>query len=232
MKKKYLAEGFIMLMLIGVTGCGQSAGTVTEVSTETTEITEELSSETSEEVTQEITEDTQPETTQAETVDSDLLSDDLYSYQIIINGELYQIPLEFSDLTAKGWKYDGDESVELDANTYFGVQRFCNDDYDIEADIFNPTNNSQTYSECKITGISIDKYYNSGNDMSFVLAKGIQSGVSTLEDVKKAYGEPTQVYGDDEIETASYEEEYGNRYVSFTFYDGILGKIDIKNLEY
>ena len=229
MKKKYLAEGFIMLMLIGVTGCGQSARTVTEVSTQTTE---ELSSETSEEVTQEITEDIQPENTRAETVDSDLLSDDLYSYQIIINGELYQIPLEFSDLTAKGWKYDGDESVELDANTYFGVQRFINGDYDIEADIFNPTNNSQAYSECKITGISIDKYYNSGNDMSFVLAKGIQSGVSTLEDVKEAYGEPTQVYGDDEIETASYEEEYGNRYVSFTFYDGILGKIDIKNLEY
>lgn len=97
-------------MLICVTGCGQTAEPATEESVvETTQVTAETiettEENTSEEATGEVAEDTQTETTQAESADLSLLSDDLYSYQIMINGELYQIPMEYSDLAAKGWKY-------------------------------------------------------------------------------------------------------------------------------
>lgn len=232
-------------MLICVTGCGQTAEPATEesvvettqVTAETTEITEasETTTEnTAEEATDEVPEDTQTESTQAKSADLSSLSDDLYSYQIMINGELYQIPMEYSDLAAKGWKYEGDENKELGAYTYTGVLSFQNGDYDVEVDLVNLTDSPQPYSACKVVGISISKYYNwqEENDMTFILPKGIQSGVATLEDVKEAYGEPDNEYGKDGIITVEYDEEYPNKRITFTFDDGILGCVDVDNWEH
>lgn len=237
MMKRNLVKGCMVLLFICATGCGQTAEPATEGNTvETTQMTTEtteMTEATTENTADKAAEDTQAATTQAENADLGSLSDDLFSYQIMINGELYQIPMEFSDLTAKGWKYDGDENEELDAYTYIGAQTFKMGDYDVEADLANLTDSPQPYSACKIVGIAINKSYNwqEDNDMTFILPMGIQSGVATMEDVKKAYGEPAEEYGEDGIIMVRYEEEYANKQIIFTFHDGILGDIDIKNFE-
>lgn len=246
MKKKNLVKGCIIFMLLCLAGCGKSsevepygvaeADLVEESDVDTTEVAEASTTEATEEgvVTEASTESNETEAAKTEGAAAGEISDDLYSYQIIINGELYQIPMDFSDLAAKGWIYDGDENEELDAYTYVPFETFNNGDYDMQADIINFTDSPVSYSACTITGISIAKNYNSGNDMTFILPKGIQSGVSTLEDVKSAYGEPTSEYGDEEtdLKIISYEVDYSQQEIKLTFYDGILGDVYMKNSEY
>lgn len=237
MRKRFVT-GCIFFVLFCMTGCGNTESLATEesfISTEeVTEDTEEVAAEGLTEVTTEMAEEgateemTSEEQSQATNVPAEL-SDDLYSYQIVINGELYQLPMTFADLTAMGWDYENDESEELAAYTFDGMRTFYNGSYEISADVINQADGPKPYSECDIVGFSVSLSYNSGNDMVFVLPKGIQSGVATIDDVKAAYGEPSSEFGDESTMTLTYEEEYASKYVEFTFWDGVLESVAVKN---
>ena len=41
------------------------------------------------------------------------MSDDIYSFQIKIDGQLYQFPMKYEEFEEKGWKFDGVESCLL-----------------------------------------------------------------------------------------------------------------------
>lgn len=226
MKKKNLVKGCLMMMLICATGCGQADKTITE---ESSVVTTEAATEEMEEA-DEMSEETS-EAVKEGSADLGEMSENIFSYQIMINGELYQMPMNFSDFTAKGWKFDGDESEDLDAGTYDGRRTFQNGEYDVEADVVNLTGSPQPYSDCTIVGVSISLFYNSGNDMKFILPKGIESGVSTLEDVKTAYGEPSQEFGEENT-IVVYEEVYAEKRIELTFVDNVLEDVHVEKLEY
>lgn len=238
MKKKNFVTGCAILMLVSLTGCSRLSepvsGNRTTDSQTTTRTTE--SEQQTEDIAQPQTEETQTQTqvTPSEPVDLGELSDDLYSYQIIINGELYQLPMDFSELSAKGWKLDGDENEELDAYTYVPFQTFKMGDYEIEAGFVNLTDSPQPYSACQIVAISVDLSYNwqDDNDMTFILPKGIQSGKSTPEDVKKAYGEPSSENPGDRVTILRYEEDFARKEIHFSFSDGILNSVEVMNKNY
>lgn len=237
MRKRFVT-GCIFFVLFCMTGCGNTESPATEEALVTTEAvteaveevaTEELATVSTEmtEATEEITSESE-EPLQAANVPAEL-SDDLYSYQIMINGELYQLPMTFADLTAMGWVYENDESEELDAYTFDGMRTFYNGSYELSADIINQADSPKPYVECDIVGFGVSLSYNSGNDMVFVLPKGIQSGVATVDDVKAAYGEPSNEFGDESVMTLTYEEEYASKYVEFNFWDGVLESVQVKN---
>ncbi|MBQ9984338.1 MAG: hypothetical protein IJP29_07085 [Lachnospiraceae bacterium] len=239
MRKRFVT-GCIFFMLLCMTGCGNTESLATEEVIVTTEaVTETVEEVTTEELAEVTTEVAEEGTTEEMTVDVEEqsqapdvpaeLSDDLYSYQIVINGELYQLPMTFADLTAMGWMYENDDSEELDAYTFDGMRTFYNGSYEISADVINQTDSPKPYAECDIVGFGVSLSYNSGNDMVFVLPKGIQSGVATVDDVKVAYGEPSNEFGDESVMTLTYEEEYASKYVEFTFWDGVLESIQVKN---
>lgn len=237
--RKKIVKGCIIFMLLGLTGCGEANevepyGGVEETEADTTEVTEASTTEEeeAEEVTEAGTENNETETTQAENPDAGEISDDLYSYQIIINGELYQIPMDVKDLLDDGWEFEEDVNEELDAYTYNPVLTFNKGDYNIQVNIVNETENPRPYSECKIVGVLINLYYNSGNDMTFILPKGIQSNVSTVEDMKAAYGEPTDFSESDGMAFATYEEEFASKEVKLTFDGNKLIDIEINNEDY
>lgn len=244
MKKKNLVKGCIIFMLLCLAGCGKSsevepygvaeADLVEESDVDTTEAAEDSTTEATEEgvVTEASTESNETEAAKTEGAAAGEISDDLYSYQILINGELYQIPMDVKELLENGWEFEGDVNEDLDAYTYNPVLTFNKGDYNIQVNIVNETENPQPYSECKIVGILINLYYNSGNDMTFVLPKGIQSNVSTVEDMKAAYGEPTDFSESDGMAFATYEVEYASKEVSFTFDGNKLIDIKILNKDF
>ncbi|MDE6626861.1 MAG: hypothetical protein K2K56_10910 [Lachnospiraceae bacterium] len=240
MKKELFVKGCIFLMLFCLTGCGASdAGkeepvVTEEVTEEVTEDTEEITEDVSEEQDTEasaVTEDTAKE--EAVTQDSGELSDDLFSYQISINGEIYQVPMDMETLVERGWELEEDME-ELDAYTYYPFCTFCNGDCEIQVNMLNEADSPKPYRECRAVGISVCLYYNDKGGMTFILPKGIQSGVSTVEDMKAAYGEPTNLseYEEEEMAIADYEIEWGKKVISFTFVENKLNQIDIKNEDF
>lgn len=236
MRKKFV-KGCIIFMLLCLTGCGTASEAepyeaVEEKEADTTEAAEtatEITEGETEEVTEASTENEKTETIQS---DTSQLSDDVYSYQILINGEFYQIPMDVEDLLKNGWEFESDGNEDLDAYTFDPAVTLNKGDYTIQADILNETGNPKPYTECRIEGIYINIYYNSGNDMTFVLPKGIQSNVSTVEDMKAAYGEPTDYSESDGTVFATYEEEWGSKEVKLFFDGNKLTDIEIHNEEY
>ena len=55
-------------------------------------------------------------------------------------------------------------------------------------DRFNLGMNTVPFSECQIGGFSVDSYMMKDSALSVKFPGGIEFGVSTLEDVKAAYG--------------------------------------------
>lgn len=234
MKKELFVKGCIIFMMlcVNVTGCGASDARQEEpvVTEEVTEDTEEITEDVSEEQdteTSEVTEDADQKETAAQ--NSGELSDDLYSYQILINGEIYQVPMDVETLVERGWELDGDIEEELGAYTFDGVRTFYSGDCEIQVDIVNETDSPKPYRECRAVGISVSLSYNYKGGMTFILPKGIQSGVSTVEDMKAAYGEPTSFSESDGIAIADYEIEFATKCISFTFNENKLEQIDIQN---
>ncbi|MDE6759651.1 MAG: hypothetical protein K2J90_03105 [Lachnospiraceae bacterium] len=241
MKKELFVKGCIIFMLfcVSVTGCGvsdarQEEPVVTEeVTEEVTEDTEEITEDISEESDTEastIIEDSDQE--EAVTQNSGELSDDLYSYQVLINGEIYQVPMDVETLVERGWELEESMDEELEAYTSYPLRTFYNGDCQIQVTIVNETDSPKSYRECRAVAISVSLFYNYKGGMTFILPKGIQSGVSTLEDMKAAYGEPTRLSESDQVVLVYYEIEYATKEITFTFNENKLKEIRIINKDF
>lgn len=138
------------------------------------------------------------------------LSDNLFDFQIEILGEVYQFPMTYADFTAKGWtlKNEEDGNEMLGANTY-GFITFQKGDLSASVDIVNLLVNEAPVTDCLAAGIEIDGVY-SDVDMASLgikLAKGVTMGVSTVDDIKAAYGEPSDTYEGDLYWKMTYEKD-------------------------
>lgn len=142
------------------------------------------------------------------------LSDDVYSFQVEYDGVLYQLPMTYEELEAQGWtlsKYDDPES-KVPSSSYTSVG-FHKGERSIRAEVFNLGINERSLKECLIGGIDIDEGF-SDIDFDAVQIKlpgGITMGKSNADDIKAAYGEPSDVYESDLYTKLSYEKDYYQR---------------------
>lgn len=170
---------------------------------------------------------------QGEAVQADIqaLSDDIYSFQAEIDGEVYQFPMSFAEFTAKGWTYDGDAAQTMDPEQYTTAETFKKDASKLYATIFNLGMNTAPFSECQIGGFSVDSFMMRDGAFSVKLPKGIEFGVSTLEDVKAAYGAPSRVYEGEMYTALSYEYDmYQNVEIQVDKETNAVSKIEIRNM--
>ncbi len=166
-----------------------------------------------------------------EGTDAAVLSDDIYSFQLLLDGELYEFPLSYADFIARGWTYDGDETEQLEAQSYMSVSEFTKGQLKIYADIINLGINAAPVSECAIGGITLESYYTEkAPDTTAVLPGGITYNESTLDDIKAAYGEPSDSYEGDLYTKLTYTYDY---YQDVDLYvdkeTGVLNEIDLRN---
>ena len=191
-----------------------------------TEAVSEISSETA------LTTDTETESTSESSNSTSELSDDIYSFQIKINSDIYSFPMSFDDLISMGWEYIDDDSAELAPNNYSPTERFKLGNLEAYVTMVNLGINTEPISDCTVAGISIDSFQMADvTDVAIELPGGIQYGVSTLDDITAAYGTPSDTYEGDLYTKVSYEKDY---YQDVELYvdseTGFLNEISLENM--
>ena len=136
------------------------------------------------------------------------LSDSLYDFQVMIDGELYQFPMSFGDFVAMGWEYDGDDTDELAPWEYSSVETFEKGDLKAYAVLCNLGINTVTLAESTVGGLSVDSYmFKNAPGTEIVLPGGIAFGEATLDDITEAYGPASDTYESDLYTKLTYEQD-------------------------
>lgn len=170
----------------------------------------------------------------AEGTEGSALSDSLFDFQIEILGDVYQFPMSYADFMAKGWELRTAEDADemLSTNTYGSIS-FQKGDLSVYGDVVNFQVNEAAVKDCLIAGISVNEG-NSDLDLPSLgvkLAKGITLGVSNLDDIKAAYGEPSDTYEGDLYTKVAYEKDIYEDVELYVYKeDNTLREISIRNM--
>ncbi len=242
MKKKLLTMLIIGGCILSMTACASKNENAETVVVEETEVVEQTETEPETEVEAEEEVVIEEETTEAETevetepevqlanVNSEL-SEDLYDFQVSINGVVYQFPMWYSDFEALGWTYNGDNTQTLSSDQYTSKEYWEKDGYEVGVSFANLSMNSVTFSESMIGEIKIDEFYLRNSGWEIVLPGNIQWGVSTMEDIKDAYGEPSLEFEGKDYDTLIYSlDSYREVSLNINKETNVLGIITITNM--
>ena len=232
MKKKAILLVLMMVPMLLVTACASGGGRnrgndrdSRRDDVEDTEIEEDVEEDDDVEAEEE---EKVPETTPA-TAPSEL-SDDIYSFQVSVDGTVYQFPMWAKDFAALGWTYDGDDSQTLTSNQYTVAETWVKGDLEVYTSLINLSMNEVTYKDAAVGGITFDEYDLKDTNVQIVLPKGIQFGVSTRDDIIAAYGEPTDEYDGSMYYNMTYEYDYYQEIDLYVYKEtGTLDKIEIRN---
>lgn len=160
------------------------------------------------------------------------LSDNIYDFQIKINDHVYQFPTTYEEFSSQGWVMEsGYENETLDTNSYVDITA-SNDTEKVNLTFLNLGINALPYEQCLIGGISIDGTYNVNLSRTTVeLAGGIQMGKSTFEDIKAAYGDPSETSETDYYTEYIYKKDYHEMVDLYVYKDdNTFKKVRIQNL--
>ena len=236
MKKKAILLVLMMVLMLFVTACASGGGRdrgkdresrrddvedteLEEDEDDANEDEEEIETEEEKKVTE-----TTPATAPSE------LSDDIYSFQVSVDGTVYQFPMWAKDFAALGWTYDGDDSQTLTSNQYTVAETWVKGDLEVYTSLINLSMNEVTYKDAAVGGITFDEYDLKDTNVQIVLPKGIQFGVSTRDDIIAAYGEPTDEYDGSMYYNMTYEYDYYQEIDLYVYKEsGTLDKIEIRN---
>ena len=193
-KYRWVLTAVFAAFLVGTSGCGKK--------TETIPITTISQS----------TDDDDPEDNLAASGDSDEipeydvdLSKNLNSFQLAIWGDTYEIPESYADFTALGWVYSGDDTKEIQPESFSEGESFEKDGNQITVDIANPDTTAKPVAECLIGGIHIDTSTAEGQNIYVGLPNGVTLQQSLMEDVESIYGAPKDRYEADTSVQFTYE---------------------------
>jgi len=227
MKKRRIAA----MLMAGVMVLGSSVAAGAEEAAAPVETTE--TTEAPAEAAETPAEAAAPAKTTGETAPAATLGEDIYGFQMMMEGILYQLPMTYADLTANGWTLSTREDPEmmLGSNEYAMVY-YTKGEYEICADMLNLSVNECKVTECLVGGIRVDTQYEDYDvaALGLTLPKGITVGVSTLEDIKAAYGDPSDTYEGDLETSLTYQMDY-DKYAEFyvSKETGYLVEVDMRN---
>lgn len=260
-KRAVMAILMATVLTVGMTGCGigsavkQAASEVQETKDQETEDQktedqktieelekqiEEMQKELEEEVVEE--EEELPEEEEVEEEEekevkkpskapaSGELSDDIYDFQISIDGYVYNIPFPYTVFEANGFEADLDDAEDVPSMHYtlsdpikFGKSR-------LYAQFMNFDINARPMEDCYIVSVKFDSY-DIKDDHEIMLPKGITMGVSTLDDIVDAYGDPSDVYEGSLYTKYTYEADiYNSVDIAVDIETGTVSQIEIQNI--
>ena len=172
------------------------------------------------------------ETEAAEEKPAGELSEDLYDFQIQIGEDVMTFPMSYDEFSTYGWELSDHYTTLEDtlSPSRYGSVNFSKGDETLSVYMINLAVNDLTLKECLVAGVDIDNYYWNENSPQIKLAKGIERGKATLDDIKAAYGEASDTYEGDLYTTLTYRKEYYSE-IELTVYNesGVLEGIDLQN---
>ncbi len=177
--------------------------------------------------------DVQPDdTTSAPIVQqsTEALSDNIYDFNIKLNGTVYKFPEALTNFENAGWVIDADkkaETVEAQDSIELPAQ---NDTGYITLHIYNDGDTAKAVSECQVGGITLS--FNRSNSYTIELSKGIViSEDTTMDDIAAIWGKYTHIswrnYSYKKASTLNDSCEYKFE----TSADGTLVSASVKNYD-
>jgi len=158
------------------------------------------------------------------------ISDDLYSYEVLVDGDLMKFPMSYDELTAFGWEFTYEDTEVLEGNSYTSGLTFTKGkDNAMMFRFINFSDSDKSVQDCYVGGARISAF--TTEDMHIELPKGIVLEESTYDDVKEAYGEPTKEHNFDDSDVLSYKiDRWQYVDISIRKEQGTVTSIDINNM--
>ena len=162
------------------------------------------------------------------------LGDDIYSFSMEFDGQTMKFPMTYQEFTDMGWELSSSEDpdTKISTNSY-GMLTFNKGASSVYADVINLGINEVGLEDCLIGGISVDGSYDVDlTAVSVKLPGDIELGKATLDDIKAAYGEPSDTYEGDLYTKLTYEKDsYQEVELSVFKDDNTLKEVDMRNFE-
>ena len=162
------------------------------------------------------------------------LGDDIYSFSMEFDGQIMKFPMTYQDFVGMGWELSSreDPDMKISTNSY-GFVSFNKGKNSVSAEVMNLGINEVGLEDSLIGGITVDGSYDIDlTSVSVKLPGGIELGKSTLDDIKAAYGEPSDTYEGDLYTKVTYEKDtYQEVELSVYKDDNTLKEVDLRNFE-
>lgn len=162
------------------------------------------------------------------------LGDDIYSFSMEFDGQTMKFPMTYQEFTDMGWELSSSEDPDTKVSTNsYGMLTFNKGASSVYADVINLGINEVGLEDCLIGGISVDGSYDVDlTAVSVKLPGDIELGKATLDDIKAAYGEPSDTYEGDLYTKLTYEKD-GYQEVELSVFkdDNTLKEVDMRNFE-
>ena len=162
------------------------------------------------------------------------LGDDIYSFSMEFDGQTLKFPMTYQEFTDMGWELSSSEDPDTKVSTNsYGMLTFNKGASSVYADVINLGINEVGLEDCLIGGISVDGSYDVDlTAVSVKLPGDIELGKATLDDIKAAYGEPSDTYEGDLYTKLTYEKDsYQEVELSVFKDDNTLKEVDMRNFE-
>ena len=162
------------------------------------------------------------------------LGDDIYSFSMKFDGQTMKFPMTYQEFTDMGWELSSSEDPDTKVSTNsYGMLTFNKGASSVYADVINLGINEVGLEDCLIGGISVDGSYDVDlTAVSVKLPGDIELGKATLDDIKAAYGEPSDTYEGDLYTKFTYEKDsYQEVELSVFKDDNTLKEVDMRNFE-
>ncbi len=131
------------------------------------------------------------------------LSDDLYSFELALNGVVYTLPAPFAQFAQNGWTGENLTSKSLNPSSMTLLDVVANGPQQIYISFCNNAMDVLPYDQCNVGSISLDRTQASAG-AQLVLPKGISLG-ATYEAVVAAYGQPTDLFDSGTAKSLTYQ---------------------------
>lgn len=152
------------------------------------------------------------------------MTDDIFDYQIKIGDSVFQFPMSVENFKKAGFNYSIYEDPEsMLSSTYADSVWFVMaDGSELCARVVNFAKSEAPIKNCHVVGLEIECDGSLTNELLFdysliSLTKGITLSTSTADDIKTAYGDPTEIieYDDSDYQIFSYAEEGATAFNTF-----------------
>lgn len=165
---------------------------------------------------------------QMETLTTDVTMDALDSFAIQIDGETYQFPMTYDELTRRGWELSKAAYAEdvIESGYLEEYDMYLNGN-EIRFIFWNSDNQHHTLKECYSIGFLMEEKFMENHDV--LLPNGLHRETVTRSDLVNAYGDPADVNERTEATWLSYEWGH-NKFWRFGF-DTNSGKLIFVLLE-
>lgn len=156
------------------------------------------------------------------------LGDNIYDYTVAIDGQVLKFPMMASELTNLGWECVDDDTQGVPSDRY-GLITYKKGDVRPIFYVMNFNVNEAAVKDCAVVGVTLDDF--SAKDAAIEIPGNIKIGTSTMEDVRQAFGTPSDVYEGDKYPYDTYKEDsYSSVKVKYSHENGdVVKEFEIKH---